>query len=54
MNPQLSSQSLLIFDKEGKNIQWKKGLPRNSVGKTGQQHAKENKTWVTFLHHTQK
>ena len=32
----------LIFDKEGKNIQWAKTAPSvNDAGKTGQVHAKE-------------
>lgn len=33
MDPQLYCQ--LIFDKAGKNIQWKKVSSTNSVGKTG-------------------
>ena len=43
----------LIFDKVGKNIQWKKVSSTNGVGKTGQQHAEEW-NWTTFLHHVQK
>ena len=41
MNPQMHGQ--LIFDKAGKNIQWKKKTisSTNDVGKTGQQHAEE-------------
>ena len=31
----------LIFDKAGKNIQWKKVSSRNGIRKTGQQHAEE-------------
>ena len=41
MDPQLYSQ--LIFDKAGKNIQWKKDSPfkTNGVGKTAQQRVKQ-------------
>ena len=39
MNPQLDGQ--FIFDKGGKTIQWEKVSSINSVGDTGQQHAKE-------------
>ena len=40
MNPQLYGQ--LIFDKAGKNIQWKKVVSStNGVGKTGKQHEEE-------------
>ena len=37
MNPQLYGQ--LIFDKAGKNIQWKKDFTTNGVGKTEEPHA---------------
>jgi len=40
MDPQLYGQ--LIFDKAGKNIQWKTdSLFNNGVGKIGQPHAEE-------------
>ena len=40
MDPQFYGQ--LIFDKSGKNIQWKKdSLFKNSAGKIGQPHAEE-------------
>ena len=41
MDPQLYGQ--LIFDKAGKNIQWKKKTvsSKNGVGKIGQPHAEE-------------
>jgi len=39
MNPQLYGQ--LMFNKAGKNIQWKKVSSANGVGKIGQQHARE-------------
>ena len=40
MDPQFYGQ--LIFDKAGKNIQWKKTVSlRNSVGTIGQPHAEE-------------
>ena len=40
MDPQTYSQ--LIFDKAGRNIQWKKRPSSASgAGKTGQQHAEE-------------
>ena len=40
MDPQLFGQ--LIFDKAGKNIQWKKTVSSiNGAGKIGQLHAKE-------------
>ena len=37
MDPEYMS----IFDKAGKNLQWKKVSSTNSAGKAGQQHAKE-------------
>ena len=41
MDPQMYGQ--LIFDKAGKNIQWKKKAVSSAIGtgKTGQQHAEE-------------
>ena len=39
MNVQLYAQ--LIFNKVGKNIQWKKVSSTNGVGKIGQPHAEE-------------
>ena len=40
MDPQMYGQ--LIFDKAGKNIQWRKTVPSaNGAGKTGQRHAEE-------------
>ena len=41
MDPQLYGQ--LIFDKAGKNVQWKKNTvsSTNAVGKIGQLHAEE-------------
>ena len=42
-NSEIDSQlyGQLIFDKAGKNIQWKKISSVNGIGKTGQQHAEE-------------
>ena len=37
LDPQTYGQ--LIFDKAGKNIQWKKASLTNGAGRTGQQHA---------------
>ena len=39
LDPQKYGQ--LIFDKAGKNIQWKKDSLTNGAGRTGQQHAEE-------------
>ena len=39
IDPQLYGQ--LIFDKAGKNVQWKKVSLTNGVGKIGQPHAEE-------------
>ena len=40
MDPETYGQ--LIFDKAGKNIQWKKdSLLTNGAGRTGQQHAED-------------
>ena len=50
MDPPLYGQ--LIFDKAGKNIQWKTVCSTNGVEKTGQQHARA-KNWTPFLHSTQ-
>ena len=50
IDPQLYGQ--LLFDKAGKNIQWKKVSSTNGVRKTGQQQA-EKLNWATFLYHTQ-
>ena len=38
----------LIFDKAGKNIQWKNVSSANGAGKTGQQ-PEEGLNWTTFL-----
>ena len=52
MDPQTYGQ--LIFDKAGKNIHGIKTVSSASdARKTGQRHAEE-RTWTTFLHHTQK
>ena len=40
INPHIYSQ--LVFDKRGKNIQWKKISPASGVGKAGQLHVKIN------------
>ena len=42
-NPEMDTQlyAELIFDKAGKNMQWKKVSSTNGVGEPGQQHAKE-------------
>ena len=39
LDPQMCVQ--LIFDKAGKNIQWKKVSLANGAGRTGQQHSEE-------------
>ena len=56
-NPEIDPQQYgqLIFNKAGKNIHHRKRTisSANSIGKTGQPHAKE-RNWTTFFHHTQK
>ena len=39
----------LIYDKEGKNIQWGKDSSANGTGKTGQLHAKDS-DWTALSH----
>ena len=44
----------LIFDKAGKNIQWKKVSPANGAGKTGERHAKDETGPLPYTIHKSK
>ena len=57
-NPEMDTQlyGQLVFDKVGKNIQWKKdsqSLQQMMLGKLDS-HMQKNETGSLFLHHTQK
>lgn len=52
MDPQLYGQ--LIFDKVGKNIQWKKVSSTSVFGKTGQQHVKNETGPLSYIIHRNK